>query len=423
MHRRIDRPMSKNLLIVIVLCISVVVLEVFSFIVHVGYNAWSDTQSRSLSFHFGETYNQIGVFYKPNKSKSRTIANFAIHDRYLIFRNKPNSFIESPDPFSGGVERRLRINEIGFVANSNDVSVSEPILESDFNIFITGGSTVASWGASSNEQTFISILERLLNERIPEGRRLKKRVHVINAGVPSYNSTQELIYIGLDLIHQHPSAFIMFNGINERMKREAVSYNWHWSNTFPRTSESSSSNQILGLPIIPATQFLAVRVNRRIRKISGQDEGSWSQPGYRGNLATYKPAIERYAQNVRNAAAIVTSEGLHFFYVLQPTTGITERTYTTEEIKWQNLYGDEKKWDGYLAKLKPFYADVRNNFSLFNYSSTRAESKIYDGTAIFDDVKESVYLDPRHYRDLGQEVIAEYLYDILTGSLSGQLYE
>ncbi len=70
--------------------------------------------------------------------------------------------------------------------------------------FLIGGSTAFGYFASSNEHTISGYLNRA-----------QSRYFFVNAGVPSWNSTQEVFHLGNELIKYKPKLVIAFDGSND----------------------------------------------------------------------------------------------------------------------------------------------------------------------------------------------------------------
>lgn len=70
--------------------------------------------------------------------------------------------------------------------------------------FILGGSAVFGQGSSSNETTISGYLNKL-----------QKTYHVVNAGVPSWNSTQEFYRMSMELLSYKPTLIIVYDGFND----------------------------------------------------------------------------------------------------------------------------------------------------------------------------------------------------------------
>ncbi|MEE2746189.1 MAG: SGNH/GDSL hydrolase family protein [Pseudomonadota bacterium] len=79
----------------------------------------------------------------------------------------------------------------------------------EVRIFIIGGSTASGAGASSKSNTWSSLLEQNLKDRI------KHNIVVFNAAVGSYATCQERLCLELAVLPRKPDMVIMLNGQND----------------------------------------------------------------------------------------------------------------------------------------------------------------------------------------------------------------
>jgi hypothetical protein len=70
--------------------------------------------------------------------------------------------------------------------------------------FLSGGSTAFGYYASNNDQTISAWLNRE-----------QSKYHFVNAGVPSFNSNQELFRVINDILPESPKLLINLNGAND----------------------------------------------------------------------------------------------------------------------------------------------------------------------------------------------------------------
>jgi len=78
-----------------------------------------------------------------------------------------------------------------------------------YRIFIVGGST--AWGYYvSEDRTIIEYLQENFNQL-----NAKKRIEVINAAIPAYNSNDELNLIKNKIVKYNPDLVIIYDGLND----------------------------------------------------------------------------------------------------------------------------------------------------------------------------------------------------------------
>ena len=106
-------------------------------------------------------------------------------------------------PNSGGTWQAvsdLRINSMGF--RGDEFPIAKPAGE--FRILTFGGST-------SHAGNYPEKMQRLLSENLRFGRGIR----VINAAVPTWNTTQSLIQLVTRAIHLSPDMIVVYHAIND----------------------------------------------------------------------------------------------------------------------------------------------------------------------------------------------------------------
>ena len=115
-------------------------------------------------------------------------------------------------PIPGWRGRFTHFNSLGF----RGAEISERKPPQVVRIAVLGGST--AFGAFvKDEQTFPAVLEELLQGTLAHSSQnaSRSKVEVINAAVPGYVSTQELISLQLKVLPLTPDFVIIFDGLND----------------------------------------------------------------------------------------------------------------------------------------------------------------------------------------------------------------
>ena len=86
--------------------------------------------------------------------------------------------------------------------------------EGVFRIALLGGSSTYTERVSDNAKTFPSLLQRALIERYGH-----HAVHVVNAGVPGYNSWESLIHLAFRVMDLSPDLIVIYHGTNDLSAR------------------------------------------------------------------------------------------------------------------------------------------------------------------------------------------------------------
>lgn len=176
---------------------------------------------------------------------------------FLTIAMRPNYTQIHPN-YAGnnGGKWEFRTNSLGF--RSQEFSVRKPA--GTYRIVVLGGSAVI-WG-SDTAHTFSSQLMELLN-RAAGGR---PRYEVINAGVPSYTSTQELFLVATQVIYWNPDMVITYDGYNDMTFGVRPSWQPNWQG---RNEDIMQVLLLIGRRIdrfLSITCFGAASIPRRLRR-------------------------------------------------------------------------------------------------------------------------------------------------------------
>lgn len=282
-----------------------------------------------------------------------------------------------PEPFVGHMARPyngegLYINELGF-RDRRESYMPKP--ERTVRIFITGGSTAFGSGASSNEQTTASHLERLLSERSSDGSRV--RYQVINTAFPAWSTTQEKLLIQQSLVDLQPDFVIMFSGTNDVfwsiLKRDI-----RWFYGFPDQNYMTLLNNMY--------------------RASGHADGTFSLP-----IKDRRPSCAEVgrltARNVEEAAFAVARVGARLIFALQPNVVSTAKALTSRE---QRMLQDKDReyWDS-------CYESVRASLSQISARDFRWLDLSYSFGNLASSTE--LFIDFSHFSDQGNHIIAESL--------------
>lgn len=377
--------------------VSAVVLEALSFSVAYVVIGRVAGMGGSLFERAGTIYSTVGFGWHAQRQNKAAVPLSMAPDKLLGYRLRPNTDYPTPD-LQGGQIWPLTSNRYGFIANVGAADRETTPDARTLNIFITGGSTVQGIGASANSATIASRLEANLNALKDPRATETRAIRAINAGVGGYNATQEMVYLATELRFLHPTVVVMLNGINESSEDALVGREYHLiPGTKPHPLDA------LPVPLMPATQSVISALFRKLGLIDRDDTAASGLP------PVLRPRSERYAAIVATAAGIANDAGAAFVYVLQPTTGIGARSPSTAEQRRSAAMGlnDPQRWSQYADRMNEFYAEMRHRIA--ELEKRHPGSAFVDGSLILDREAGDVYWDPRHYTDLGQQAIANFL--------------
>lgn len=120
----------------------------------------------------------------------------------------------------------VKDNEIGFLLvpnyQSTDIHINsggfrgeeiKDSLKDDYVILAIGGSTTFGWGLEDQYTYPYQLQQQLSNNNII--REIREQITVINAGIPSFTSTQQKLYLDRIIPDINPDLVIVMTGIND----------------------------------------------------------------------------------------------------------------------------------------------------------------------------------------------------------------
>jgi hypothetical protein len=253
-----------------------------------------------------------------------------------------------------------------------------------------GGSSAFGHYASSNETTITSYLNRLQSEYF-----------FVNAGVPSWNSTQELARLTMQIADMRPALVMAYDGANDAalvdngLDGGAVKYPAGSPENFDRLEE------VVGLARRPWARItwrgLFPEITNRYDKYIAGDEPR--RPPL--DRAIIDAAARAYTGNLSRMAAVSRDAGARFIAVFQPIAGL-HRHVAAEDFDPRD------------------FADTAA-FHRTTMSIKRADLEFWDLSAMFDEelaaipvdrdalTDQTIFIDEVHVTDRGNEMIARRL--------------
>jgi len=264
----------------------------------------------------------------------------------------------------------VNINNHGF--RGPEFSIEKP--EDVYRIFLVGGSTTASLRAPSDKVTSAGYLQSKIDEM-----NLENKIEVINAGIPGFQSNQELKLIKNRIVDLNPDLIIIYDGTND------INYAYGF------VPDKGSLRDVLSDGLNRYLYFWeTVPV---IYHIISQTTENPESKLFDDSTADLK--AELWKNNMIKVCELGKNHGFKTVILLQPILGTGERDLTETEEKQFEVFDHSKVIPAYqlfankLDDLKPdcdIVADFRN---------------------IFDDVEGDVYFDNAHVGHLTNEIIAE----------------
>lgn len=304
----------------------------------------------------------------------------------------PNSVVFLPNDFKG----KYFNYENGFRQTIKSNSVAS------HTIYLIGGSTVQC-SETPDDYTIASFLQKKINSTD------KERYQVINLGASSVNSYQELARLktininpeDLVLIYDgHNDAYHTFNnnsaqgyivGFNKTTLKERPLYLTFLIRAYSILSENSLFIRYLLNPYDYNKIPDHLLEQKRLLELGKE---------FRTN----------YIKNITQMSKYVESRKANFFHFLQPNL-YTKSYFSNYE---QSLMKNKVLVNRPISVIFKFAVPEMRASSI---ELKNLKIKSFDLTKIFDDRKDEVYLDAVHVSDIGNEIIASSIFELIKDSL------
>lgn len=321
--------------------------------------------------------------------------------------------------------RWLGTNQNGFYGQKNYVNLTK---QSDtVRVILLGGSAAMGLGASSKETTIQAFLQKKFDVSFPN-----KKVEVLNCAVGDYSSAQALAAFSLELIEYDPDVVVLFDGFND-FSHSCWGSKFSKGKWLPNTTRSFDDNLFAVLAwdgtlirrdviidkwrrsnLGSKIQYYKKRFDKKSRILTHGTHGMiWDDPTL---WSVKKEAIYWHLNNIQSIAGICSIRDIKFLHCLQPCI----------------LWGHGKKLTDFeSARLELFNTRMPNlhelaqsyfNLFIHEYNSvmTKLEKdtgskkfRYFDGSSLFQEDIDTLFVDPIHFNDQGQLVIAEQLFEFL----------
>ena len=269
--------------------------------------------------------------------------------------------------------KTVNINSDGFRGSELDTDYT-------YRVFVIGGSTVFGAGLPSDEFTIPSKLEKLLNEQ-------ENKTEVINAGISSITSFEELYHIKEKLLDYNPNMIIIYNGVNDVFYKKINEPEILDSDS---DSETKDYQRYLRSPVVLYRSFILPLMNTEI----------FDSPGNHHSVEKYDPIISQkiaslWEKRMNEFCEISEMKNIESIVIIQPALYNEKKLLSNfeESIVRENIHGQ-----------KTFEEIIENSKNLENCSL------VLDYTAIFENVSDSIYFDQVHTNSLGNKIISERMF-------------
>ena len=320
-----------------------------------------------------------------------------------MFSPKPNQTIN----YKHGV---LKINSLGF--RGKEIFPDKP--DSTYRIALLGGSV--GFNGNSDSTTIIGFIEQLLEESINKEK--YSNIETINAAVPGYISTQEMLVLILKLVDLKPDLVIIFDGVNDWspfLTETRIGYPVLFSNLEKAIAPPSFAkvfNETVQLSSFFShfkrwTLSIVNLSKKKAKKILPDKtvEEFKIQSGLKMSFSEEKKqkAIELYINNHIKMEKICRSYNIKCIHINQPNVARKKHLTKFELDGYNNTFGAE------------IFLMESDAIAKMNILKEKDSFLFYDFGDIFDDERKTIFKDFCHFEDTDYAnlLIAEKIVEII----------
>jgi len=347
---------------------------------------------------------EIGCrIYDHFEKKNKTYPDLSHLEPYLMFSPKPNQTIN----YKHGV---LKINSLGF--RGEEISPVKP--DSTYRIALLGGSV--GFNGYSDSTTIIGFVEQLLEESINKEK--YTNMETINAAVPGYISTQEMLVLILKLVDLKPDLVIIFDGVNDWspfLTETRIGYPVLFSNLEKAIAPSSFAkvfNETIQLSSLfshfKRWTLSIVNLSKKGAKkvLSAKTVEEFKiQSGLKMSFSEEKKqkAIELYVNNHIKMEKICRGYNINCIHINQPNAVRKKHLTKAELDSFNNTFG---------VNILLMESDA---IAKMNILKEKDSFLFYDFGDIFDDEQGTIFKDICHFKDTdyANHLIAEKIVKII----------
>lgn len=272
--------------------------------------------------------------------------------------------------------------------------------ENSIKVLMLGGSTVFN-SEVPDELTISSQLSEILNSSS-----INKEYLILNAGVTSVNTRQELARLEFELKNgTNPDIVIAFHGVNEIL--QGIYFNDPSGVMFSGENRPKTNKYLR-----QAKEFLRGNIYKRLKRKQITSGKRSIPPHMQDDEIVARRAGETeqvYLENVRKMFSLSQEYGFKLYIFLQPNLYSGSYIHQTEDIKLGYEWSKEKY--PYVSKaFQTGHPYLQNAISDLKKQGLLA----FDASDIFNNKRKDIFLDFCHVNSIGNSIIAQHLSQVIT---------
>lgn len=265
----------------------------------------------------------------------------------------------------------INVNSDGFRGN-------ELKTNSDYRIFVIGGSTTFGVGATSDSTTIAFFLQEQLNKKFPN-----RNIEVINAGIPQAYSFTEINLVKEKIMEYNPNMLIVYDGWND-LEQDFEAYS---VGTDPLFLDKV-------VRIIGKSDYVTPKILLKYYFDLKDDNTQIIE--FNNNKINEK--INLWKNNWKGICELGTKNNFKVIITLQPLVGTGNKILSSEESTYFIKNDGENKiknYNLYLNGLEELDSECTATFNLQN---------------AFEKNSETIFYDFGHVGDNGNKIIADNMF-------------
>jgi len=308
-----------------------------------------------------------------------------------------------------------------------------PVKEPDvFRIIVTGNSATFGVGASGDQNT----LPHRLQEELNRSGLFPQRVEVLNAGVMGYLTSQESVYLQLELVNFNPDMVIAYNGYADffwpAFRTQGclrplddvgqVGYPWAFYDLerkliehYSRQRRSFSTRTLAILQNLFRRTFLGRFLQEKSGVGSTRPEPLLGpallvppDPPLGGgpyllNAECAEVIVRGYERNLKIMSDLATAWGIRLVLAVQPELGWKRHPSPEEGQNRKRVVADYPWYEKAVADIYPQLVTAARRVA------AEAELEYLDLSQAFDAYPDTVFVDCVHLNDRGYQLLAQFM--------------
>lgn len=323
-----------------------------------------------------------------------------VQEKQKISSNLTENLMSIHEPLVGfGLKKNIKLDMGTWALETNGLGLREktplPIEkpEGEIRIFVIGGSTVFGWGVNDSK-TIPAELQSLFDSRATPG----KKIRVINAGIPWYNSSQELAFTLYRLLPLSPDAIWAFDGLNDAA--QAIAPDW--------------TPDYLGyLDFASSLLFGKREANRWWENVL---QFSHTLTYFRAKMKAreetktgvfHPEASEQYLRYHELLASVLEKKKIPYQTFLQPVLALDKPASSFEIGHNGTSMRDKAFRETFIQQYQHLEVSLQRASQFSNHSLRK----------IFSGYIDDIYLDGLHYNADGNRIIAKKIFELVANDM------